>query len=53
MGRCRDCKGSGEVPCFHCYGSGKGYGPDKKCNYCKGRKTDTCLKCNGTGESNN
>ncbi|MFQ5787518.1 MAG: hypothetical protein ACE5H1_06005, partial [Thermodesulfobacteriota bacterium] len=29
--KCSDCLGSGEVPCFHCYGSGKGYGPDKKC----------------------
>lgn len=53
MKECSECNGSRKVPCFHCYGSGKGYGADGKCNYCKGKGEDICSECNGTGKSNN
>lgn len=53
MKECRECNGNRKVPCFHCYGSGKGYGKDGKCNYCKGDGEATCPECNGTGKSKN
>lgn len=51
MATCRQCNGKGEIPCIHCYGSGKGYRPDGKCNYCRGEKTQTCPECGGSGKA--
>jgi hypothetical protein len=48
MAKCRQCGGTGEIECLHCYGSGKG--PNGKCNYCKGEKTMACPECGGSGK---
>lgn len=51
MATCKQCNGSGEMECLHCYGSGKGYAKDGKCNYCRGSKRQRCVECGGSGKA--
>ena len=51
MTTCKTCRGTGEVICGECYGSGKSGIKDRPCNYCHGKKTQTCSDCNGSGKA--
>lgn len=48
MAQCDTCKGSGEVTCPECHGSGTAIGPDGKPGTCI--KKVTCTDCGGTGK---
>jgi hypothetical protein len=52
MANCPECRGSKEIACIQCYGSGKhGSDPNKSCVYCHGKKKIRCPECGGTGKN--
>lgn len=46
--KCGTCRGSGQVTCYECGGSGQAKGPDGKMHPCV--RTVVCTDCGGSGE---
>ena len=46
---CKDCKGTGKVPCTECDNGTSRLNPNVKCKTCNGATTHDCPACGGKG----